>query len=118
MLCQKRQLQINTQQLARPIMYLILLIDHYLSQSCTCKPVTATQQQLDTGNGWLGFKVGGIRRLGGKGGGGGGGMRKRSPTSLKIIKDLQSETTAVSDHVQSACYCVNGPAPRHNQPPL
>ena len=70
------------------------------------------------GNGWLGFKVGCIRRLGGKGGGGGGGMRKRSPTSLKIIKDLQSETTAVSDHVQSACYCVNGPAPRHNQPPL
>ena len=67
--------------------------------------------------GW-GLRLGGVRRLGVKGGGGGGGMRKRSPTSLKIIKDLQSETTAVSDHVQSACYCVNGPAPRHNQPPL
>ena len=34
-----------------------------------------------------------------EGGGGvvrGGGMRKRSPTRSKIIKDLQSETTAVS----------------------
>ena len=29
----------------------------------------------------------------------GGGMRKRSPTRSKIIKDLQSETTAVSDHI-------------------
>ena len=37
-----------------------------------------------------------------EGGGGvvrGGGMRKRSPTRSKIIKDLQSETTAVSDHI-------------------
>ena len=47
--------------------------------------------------GW-GLRLG-VRRLGVKGGGGGGGMRKRSPTSLKIIKDLQSETTAVSDHI-------------------
>ena len=37
---------------------------------------------------------------GGRGGGiRGGGMRKRSPTRSKIIKDLQSETTAVSDHI-------------------
>ena len=58
--------------------------------------------------GWLVWVGGWLR---------GGRMRKRSPTRSKIIKDLQSETTAVSDHVQSACYCVNGPAPRHNQPP-
>ena len=36
---------------------------------------------------------------GGRGEVRGGGMRKRSPTRSKIIKDLQSETTAVSDHI-------------------